>query len=69
MSDVVRRVSDRISLMVKGASTPADVRKAVYKMIENGTAEPAVIKSVAVGLELALDILAEEATRESTGTG
>jgi hypothetical protein len=69
VNEAMLRASERISSMIGGATTPADVRKVVYKMLQDGTAEPAVIKSVAVGLEMALDILAEEATRESSGTG
>ena len=55
--------------MVGGNTTPPAVLQVVRKMIQDGTAEPAVVKSVLVGLELALDIIKEEANRESTGTG
>lgn len=56
---------DRISSLIGGSSTPPEVLRAVRKMIQDGTAEPAIIKSVAVGLELALDIIKEEADNEA----
>ena len=64
----MKALHDRISSMIGGSTTPPDVLSAVRKMIHDGTAEPAIVKSVVVGLELALDIIKEEANRESSGT-
>lgn len=65
----MKLLHDRIASMVGGNTTPPAVLQVVRRMIQDGTAEPAVVKSVLVGLELALDIIKEEANRESTGTG
>lgn len=69
MNQEMKRAYDQISSMVGGGSTPPDVLRVVKKMIQDGTAEPAVIKSVVVGLELALDIMKQEADNESPRTG
>ena len=45
-------------------TTSPEVRRAFMQQVENKTADSAVIVSVAVGLELALDILKEEIANE-----
>lgn len=37
-----------------------EVRRAFYKQLEGNTADPAVVMSVSVGMELVLDIMEEE---------
>lgn len=64
----MKRAFDRISSLAGENTTSPDVLRSVQKMIQEGTIEPAIARSVAVGLQMALDILKEEATNESPGT-
>lgn len=50
----------RIRGMIGQKSITPEVRRAFIKQLEANTADPAVVASVSVGLELALDILSEE---------
>ena len=45
-------------------TTSPEVRRAFMRQVKERTADPAVISSVVVGLELALDILNEEISNE-----
>lgn len=67
MNEEMSRAIEKISSLVGNYGTAPEVRSVVLRMVEQGTAEPAMIKSVAVGLELALDIMKREANNESPG--
>jgi hypothetical protein len=59
----VKFVEDTITRsrgMIGNAAISPEVRRAFYKQLEDNTADPAVIASVSVGMELVLDILQEE---------
>jgi hypothetical protein len=51
---------ERTRGMMGGRTITPEVRRAFYKQLEENTADPAVVMSVSVGMELVLDILQEE---------
>jgi hypothetical protein len=50
-------------IQTNGMTSP-EVRRAFMNQVKSRTADPAVVSSVVVGLELALDILNEEITND-----
>lgn len=54
---------ERIRGMVGKDTVSPEVRRSFYNQIKSQSADPAVVMSVAVGMEMALDILAEEIQR------
>lgn len=61
VDNTLRRLQGMIK--VNGMTSP-EVRRAFMKQVKDQTADPAVVSSVVVGLELALDILKEEIDNE-----
>lgn len=57
MDNTLKRLQGMIQ--TNGMTSP-EVRRAFINQVQSNTADPAVISSVVVGLELALDILNEE---------
>ena len=61
MDNTLKRLQGMITA---NGMTSSEVRRAFMKQVRDQTADPAVVSSVAVGLELALDILKEEIDNE-----
>lgn len=56
----VDKTIERVRGMMGVKTISPEVRRAFYKQLEGNTADPAVVMSVSVGMELVLDILEEE---------
>lgn len=61
MDNTLKRLQGMIQ--TNGMTSP-EVRRAFMNQVKSRTADPAVVSSVVVGLELALDILNEEITND-----
>ena len=64
VDNTLRRLQGMITV---NGMTSSEVRRAFMKQVKDQTADPAVVSSVVVGLELALDILKEEIDNERKG--